>query len=276
MTKRFARVPIAAARAKGLGEHGLRVYIALCSFADKNWRCFPSLQTIADTAKIDRRHVPAALTKNENHQLIARSRTGRGRSTVYTILHPEVTHHDVSDVSRGDVTAKEARDTPPRDRVTRHDVSEGAESVTPRRALTDQEIEQTNEQTTLLPPDGNGESSEIDLAFRAWNDMATETGLPTVRKLTKPLRSSLNARLAEIGGVSVWQGTIERIRQSEFLCGGSQSGWRCSLQWLVKPSNFEKVAGGNYDNRSGGRSASKAKATMDAVDRLIEEADRNG
>jgi hypothetical protein len=172
----------------------------------------------------------------------------------------------------------DATDIPGDDRVTSQEMSNGARTDIPGDALTDQEIEQTNEQPTLLPPDGDGESSEIGLAFDAWNAMASEAGLPTVRKLAKPIRASLKARLSEFGGIDAWHAAIEQVRTSEFLCGGGQSGWRCSLQWLVKPSNFEKVTGGNFENRPSRGSVcftSKSQATRDAVDRLIEEADRD-
>jgi hypothetical protein len=248
MTKRFARVPIAAATMKG--EHALRVLIALCSFAGKSGQCWPSLATIASIAGLDRRKVPAALGKLISAGLVTKIATAAGRSATYQ-LHYKLTPLQVSALTPQEVSPNGATDTRRGVKVTPVEVTESAPTDTRRGALTDQDSEQTNEQTALLSPDGDGESSQIDLAFQTWNAMASEAGLPAVNKLTKPLRSSLKARLSEIGGINAWQATIERVRQSEFLCGGSQSGWRCSLQWLVKPSNFEKVVSGNYDNRAG-------------------------
>lgn len=267
MTKRFAMVPIAAASTKGLGEHGLRVLIALAAFCDRAGRCWPSLMTIAAAAEIDRRHVPAALAKLENVGLITRSRTGKGKSTSYTVVYSKVSRQDVTGQARGV--------TPRYDRVSRPDVTLGPLGVTSRRALTDQDSEQTIEQTTLLPSARASENPEIDLAVQAWNALATEIGLPTVRKLTKPLRSSLRARLSECGGIEGWQEVLKRIRGSEFLRGAGSSGWRASLQWTAKPENFEKIVAGNYDRSArAGRGNGKGNALMDALDRQIDEADR--
>jgi hypothetical protein len=43
---------------------------------------------------------------------------------------------------------------------------------------------------------------------------------------------------------------ITKASQSDFLNGKSRSGWIADFTWLFRPSNFQKVLEGNYDNRN--------------------------
>ena len=43
---------------------------------------------------------------------------------------------------------------------------------------------------------------------------------------------------------------IHRAYQSDFLKGQNKKGWTASFDWLIKPTNFEKVISGNYDNKN--------------------------
>ena len=44
---------------------------------------------------------------------------------------------------------------------------------------------------------------------------------------------------------------FKRIEKSDFLTGRSGNWHGCSLDWILKPANWQKINEGNYDNRGG-------------------------
>ena len=61
-------------------------------------------------------------------------------------------------------------------------------------------------------------------------------------------KASIRARVREHGKKSFFE-VIKRAKESDFLKGQSQNGFTATLDWLIKPANFEKVLSGNYDNK---------------------------
>ena len=53
-------------------------------------------------------------------------------------------------------------------------------------------------------------------------------------------------------GVEIFRQFFQRVSQSDFLCGRTQSrggrAWKATFDWLVLPTNFLKVCEGHYDN----------------------------
>ena len=62
-------------------------------------------------------------------------------------------------------------------------------------------------------------------------------------------REFVRARIREHGLDAVYE-MITKASQSDFLNGKSRSGWVADFTWLFRPSNFQKVLEGNYDNRT--------------------------
>ena len=62
-------------------------------------------------------------------------------------------------------------------------------------------------------------------------------------------REFVRARIREHGLEAVYE-MITKASQSDFLNGKSRSGWVADFTWLFRPSNFQKVLEGNYDNRT--------------------------
>ena len=44
---------------------------------------------------------------------------------------------------------------------------------------------------------------------------------------------------------------FKRIEKSDFLTGRNGKWHGCSFDWILKPSNWQKINEGNYDNRGG-------------------------
>lgn len=56
---------------------------------------------------------------------------------------------------------------------------------------------------------------------------------------------------------------FDRVEQSDFLSGRSGKWSGCSLDWVLKPANWQKIIEGTYDNRRGSKPAKNDKATYD-------------
>lgn len=134
-----------------------------------------------------------------------------------------------------------------------------------KRPLNDQHIDH---QTTTKEErkkeermDYKNNPTVVDDPAEWWNKVATEFGLPKVVKLSDDRRHRWNIRASE-GMVDKLSDLVEKIRESDFLSGRSDSHWRPSFDWLVmNEKNWLKVLEGNYDNRNG--SASTAKKLRD-------------
>lgn len=71
----------------------------------------------------------------------------------------------------------------------------------------------------------------------------------TVRTpLSDTRKGMINARIKTYGK-KTFADMIRMAYQSDFLKGQNKKGWRASFDWLIKPTNFEKVISGNYDNK---------------------------
>lgn len=80
--------------------------------------------------------------------------------------------------------------------------------------------------------------------------------------LSDSRKGMINARIKSYGK-KTFADMIHRAYQSDFLKGQNKKGWRASFDWLIKPTNFEKVISGNYDNKN--------RTSNDAGDRDMEE-----
>lgn len=61
---------------------------------------------------------------------------------------------------------------------------------------------------------------------------------------------NLQARVNEFG-VDAVKGVFSKAAQSDFLNGKNRRNWMATFDWLLKPTNFQKVLDGNYDNNPG-------------------------
>lgn len=85
----------------------------------------------------------------------------------------------------------------------------------------------------------------------------TANVLPTVKGISPARQRKIIARLKDTpAGQSpsaYWRSVIERIVSSKFCCGGSNSGWRASFDWLLQPDVHLKVMEGKYDDNNGSK-----------------------
>lgn len=93
-------------------------------------------------------------------------------------------------------------------------------------------------------------SLDLENAVLIFNEMAKATGLPIVQRLTEPRSKQLKSRLAECGGLDGWQNAIEKVRDSPFLRGENNQGWKADFDFVLQAKSFTKILEGSYDNRS--------------------------
>ena len=80
--------------------------------------------------------------------------------------------------------------------------------------------------------------------------------------LSDKRKGMINARIKTYGK-ETFAKMIQMALNSDFLKGQNKNGWRASFDWLIKPTNFEKVISGNYDNKN--------RTNNNAGDRDMEE-----
>lgn len=67
--------------------------------------------------------------------------------------------------------------------------------------------------------------------------------------LGKVRRTQLVARVRE-HGKSALREALAKAMASSFLKGGNSRGFTMTFDWFIKPTNFEKIISGNYDNKT--------------------------
>lgn len=103
-----------------------------------------------------------------------------------------------------------------------------------------------NQNPTQPEPSQRDLVASVSKAVEGWNAMAGESGLVKVRSLTPARRTTLSARLKDIG-MDGWGEALAKVRASPFLCGREGGKWQASFDWLIEQGNFCKVLEGNYD-----------------------------
>lgn len=96
----------------------------------------------------------------------------------------------------------------------------------------------------------NVSSTDVQLVGEKWNELESY-GVRAITKLNSGTKryKSLVARINQYGLEKIIQ-AMEKIKQSDFLCGKNSKGWTITFDWFVLPNNFPKVLEGNYDNNN--------------------------
>ena len=110
------------------------------------------------------------------------------------------------------------------------------------------ETETETETEKKIGPSG---PDPVLVAFQDWNKLAAEIGLAQASKLTDTRRRQLKARLSECGGIIGWVKVMAAIRESPFLKGENDRGWKADLDFVLQPSSFVKIQEGKYAPKNG-------------------------
>ena len=114
------------------------------------------------------------------------------------------------------------------------------------------------------------EAASTEEFLKAWNDMASATGLPKCRDFgPKRLKSFRSLRKQDFFCRN-WREALLRISRSDF-CLGKKTAWRADIDWFLQQNVVTKIMEGKYDNRD------NPQASHELVRRIniIEEQIRN-
>ncbi len=66
--------------------------------------------------------------------------------------------------------------------------------------------------------------------------------------ISEKRKGMIRARIREYGEQS-FREVIDKASASSFLKGQNARSWKMSFDWMIKPTNYDKILSGNYDNR---------------------------
>lgn len=84
-------------------------------------------------------------------------------------------------------------------------------------------------------------------------------------------KEMIRSRIREYGKETFHE-TIGKACKSDFLKGSGGRDWKASFDWMIKPTNFEKILSGNFDNRN--NKNDKSGLTEDLARNIAEGAAR--
>lgn len=209
-------------------------------------QCNPSYRQLAEASRTSQGTVLRAIAALEaaGYIIAKRSDGGRNQRNSYLIKHPA--GEAVADGNTPLVEQKHSTGGAP--------CSTGGARNTPLVI----DAKNTGKKTRERTHEGTRYSDD---AFLAFQQVASEVGLPVPKQLTQA-RISKISKLISAYGPHGWQHVLEEIRMSRFLCG--DRGWKLTLDWLLAPSNFTKTIEGNYRNGTSRR----GNSTSDFIDTL--------
>jgi hypothetical protein len=104
-------------------------------------------------------------------------------------------------------------------------------------------------------PDSSPNNPHVSIDFEkliCWFNETTKGVFGDIRSpLSDKRKKMLRARISEHGKESFMEVVNNAIR-SDFMRGQNGRGWTANFDWLIKPTNYEKVLSGNYKNSENG------------------------
>lgn len=151
-----------------------------------------------------------------------------------------------------------------------HPPKSGAKSKENKELASQRRLEERRgdkkERGEALPrPARSLDDDPLDIAFKAYNDMASSSTppLPTAQSFNKTRRASLAKRLAECGGLPGWEVAIAKVAASGFCHGDNDRGWVADLDFMLQQKSFTRLMEGKYDDRRpNGQAASSKPGSM--------------
>ena len=83
--------------------------------------------------------------------------------------------------------------------------------------------------------------------LEGYNQLCEVTNLRQIRSITGKRKTQTATQFKEYG-LGGFFNAFEKVAASIFLCGGGDRGWKADFDWLISPTNMQKVLEGKYDN----------------------------
>jgi hypothetical protein len=107
-------------------------------------------------------------------------------------------------------------------------------------------------------------ATKAKVVVEAWNKMATNCGLPTVRNITEKRKIKVGVRLNNQMWSECYQEGIDAIQKSPFLLGNGNTNWRANFNWFVNTDdNLFMILEGNYDKIRSSKEAKRNAGTFE-------------
>lgn len=196
------------------------VLLALADCANDEGHCWPSMRTLAAKCSKGERTVQGVIKElcDAGH-LTRREVPGKGCN--YTV-HPR-------SVCAPQPPRPAENDTPPPQ----------TSRPTPAAAA-DKPSKNHQEPSKVKSPDGD-QPLTIEEVVEDWNAMATQTDLPICRKITTARRRAFKARLREYPDMADWQRAFLCIRNTPWMHGENDRGWKADIDFLLQAKSFTKL-----------------------------------
>jgi hypothetical protein len=91
-----------------------------------------------------------------------------------------------------------------------------------------------------------GDGLTIAELVEGWNELAEACGLPRVAKLSAARKRQAAARLREFPMLADWQAVFRNLRNTPWLHGDNDRGWRADFDFILQPKSFVKLLEGSY------------------------------
>ena len=104
------------------------------------------------------------------------------------------------------------------------------------------------------------EKIDYEAVINFFNDETKGVFGKVMYPINKKRKEAIRARINDFGK-DKFADMIRKASRSDFLKGDSNNGFVAKFDWMIRPSNFQKIIEGNYDNKN--RAHSSSAATSD-------------
>ncbi|MFT7880468.1 MAG: helix-turn-helix domain-containing protein [Sulfurimonas sp.] len=227
------------------------VFLVLCEYADDDTcTCYPSLSTIVRKASISKGALSYSLNVLENLGFIKREHrkrdNGSNTSTIYTVFADTVLDEERYK-KRQELIKKPGSNNEQGGLV--QDMNNPSSDNEQGKGGQSSDNEQLEPLANSNPKD-NPKLTMADF-LKIWNKTAEACGLSKIVSLTDSRKEKIRNRKSKLQNFdSIFLQACEKIKQSDFLKGVNDRGWKAEFDWIVhNDNNILKIIEGNYDNR---------------------------
>jgi len=96
------------------------------------------------------------------------------------------------------------------------------------------------------------ESPKKDIIAPIFEKWATMEGVPKITTITESRKKLAHARMKEPFFRENWIAGMDAIRQSPFLTGKNDRGWKADIDWFLRPDSLPKILEGKYETQKTG------------------------
>jgi hypothetical protein len=214
------------------------VLLALADSANDEGHCWPSMKSLVGKCSKGERTIQGVIQQLcEDGHLTRREVIGKGCN--YTV-HPRMNCAPQSSRPRSDSAPAENNAPPPQ-----------GLRATPAAAADKPSMNHQEPSNMSASADA---PLTIEEVVGDWNELATELGLPIVRKITPERRKAFKARLRTYRDLADWRRAFIHIRNTPFLRGENRDGWTADFDFLLQAKSFTKLteeAYGQAQRRTG-------------------------